>query len=195
MCECKFVCSSVCVTVSNRSYGLIHRGFHLASVKTWLWEIRTVLASPLPHLRPPPSQYDQKNLKNVFLFFPLFPPPPPFPPSTMHWVSVLIHPPVLKSGLLYYFFFQTPIYRKAVSYLTSSFFFSFPSFFHILLTGEHPVLPNNQPSLWEYRTKKKSTSIFVPCVIRKYLCIIKNFLCVCVQLIIIIIIKREIVIL
>lgn len=98
----------------------------------------------------------------------------------MHWVSVLIHPPVLKSGLLYYFFFQTPIYRKAVSYLTSSFFFSFPSFFHILLTGEHPVLPNNQPSLWEYRTKKKKYEYFCTMCNKEIFMHHKEFLvCLC----------------
>lgn len=92
----------------------------------------------------------------------------------MHWVSVLIHSPVLKSGFLYYFF-QTAIYRKAVKYLTSFFLL-----FHIPLIGEHPVLPNNQPSLWEYRTKKKKYEYFCTMCNKEIFMHHKEFLvCLC----------------
>lgn len=120
MCECKFVCSSVCVTVSNRSWpnGLIHQGFHLASVKTWLWEILTVLVSPLLPPLPSPSPYNQKNLKNVSFFL----------SSKYDALGFCSHP--FFSGfkvrvIILLVFLQTSIYRTAVKYLTSFFSTSF----------------------------------------------------------------------
>lgn len=62
------------------------------------------------------------------------------------------------------FFCQTSIYRTAVKYLT---LFPHPSDWRVQSCQiiRHPYGNNEQ----------RCTSIFVPCVIRKYLCIIKDF--------------------